>query len=101
MDRAIVGYHVDDEGQWVAELSCGHARHVRHRPPFEVREWTSTDAGRASHLGTPIECARCDEADTSVGAPCEGGEAPCLLDRVCDACGRVLETPHEHGPSRA
>jgi hypothetical protein len=28
-----VGYHQDEEQNWVAELSCGHQQHVRHRPP--------------------------------------------------------------------
>jgi hypothetical protein len=29
MDRTIVGFHLDDEQQWVAELECGHDQHVR------------------------------------------------------------------------
>src|SRR5204862_843380 len=32
VERAIVGYHQDEHGDWVAELACGHQRHVRHRP---------------------------------------------------------------------
>jgi hypothetical protein len=27
----IVGFHQDTEGDWVAELDCGHRQHVRHR----------------------------------------------------------------------
>ncbi len=38
MLRAIDGYHQDEVGDWVAELRCGHGQHVRHRPPFWVRE---------------------------------------------------------------
>ena len=37
MKRAIVGYHRDDVGDWVAELECGHAQHVRHDPPWQLR----------------------------------------------------------------
>jgi hypothetical protein len=32
--RPIVGFHQDEHQDWVAELSCGHNQHVRHRPPF-------------------------------------------------------------------
>ncbi len=41
VERAITGYHLDDEGDWVAELSCGHNQHVRHRPPFRLRAWVT------------------------------------------------------------
>lgn len=59
--RAIVGYHLDDAGDWVAELSCGHGQHVRHDPPWQVRPWTLTPEGRASFLGVELECRLCDE----------------------------------------
>jgi len=57
--RCITGYHLDAEGQWVAELECGHTQHMRHEPPWQVREWTQTAAGRAPHLGTSLACAAC------------------------------------------
>lgn len=57
--RRIVGYHTDDEGHWVAELECGHGQHVRHDPPWQVRTWVTTPEGRASHLGTTLNCRRC------------------------------------------
>lgn len=56
---AIVGYHQDEEGAYVAELACGHAQHVRHRPPLESRPWVNTDAGRRAHLGTSLACPLC------------------------------------------
>jgi hypothetical protein len=31
--RRIVGFHTDVEGDWVADLECGHTQHVRHDPP--------------------------------------------------------------------
>ena len=61
MRRAIVGYHQDVEGHWVADLACGHTQHVRHDPPWQVRVWVTTSEGRASHLGTELDCILCDE----------------------------------------
>ena len=60
MKRPIVGFGLDDRGDWTARLSCGHAQHVRHRPPFESRPWVMTQAGRESRLGMPLDCVRCD-----------------------------------------
>jgi hypothetical protein len=65
MKQPITGYHQDEEGHWVAELACGHGQHVRHDPPWQVREWVTTPAGRASRLGVELECVRCD---TEAGA---------------------------------
>ena len=53
----IVGFHQDEETNWVAELSCGHQQHVRHRPPFTERPWGLTQEGRASKLGHEVHCA--------------------------------------------
>jgi len=57
--RAITDFHQDDEGHWVAELACGHTRHMRHNPPFQERPWVLTPGGRADKLGTPVECRKC------------------------------------------
>ena len=62
MQRRITGYHLDDEGHWVAELECGHGQHVRHDPPWQVREWVTTEEGRRRCLGELLDCRRCDEA---------------------------------------
>jgi hypothetical protein len=62
MERAIVGFHQDEQGDWVADLACGHAQHVRHRPPWTVRPWVLTPEGRAQRLGQRLDCKRCDEA---------------------------------------
>jgi hypothetical protein len=58
----IVGYHQDEAKNWVAELSCGHRQHVRHRPPFVERPWVLTEAGRAAKIGHAIVCAECVRA---------------------------------------
>lgn len=63
MQRAIVSFHRDDEGDWVADLDCGHRQHVRHRPPFQMRPWVQDAAGRASRIGSPLNCPLCDRAE--------------------------------------
>jgi tellurite resistance-related uncharacterized protein len=63
MQRAITGFHLDAEDDWVAELSCGHDQHVRHRPPFQVRTWVTTAEGRAGRLATPLDCPWCDRCE--------------------------------------
>ncbi|HEY9428183.1 MAG TPA: DUF3565 domain-containing protein [Gemmatimonadaceae bacterium] len=57
--RRIVGFHKDDEQHWVADLECGHTQHVRHDPPWQVREWVTTPEGRESRIGTELECVKC------------------------------------------
>lgn len=64
MDQPITGFHLDDEGHWVARLACGHHQHVRHDPPWINRPWTTTPEGRQATLGRPLACKKCDE-----GAP--------------------------------
>lgn len=64
MQRAIVGFHQDDEAQWVAELACGHFQHVRHDPPWINRPWVTSADGRKAALGRMLECKKCD-----TGAP--------------------------------
>jgi hypothetical protein len=63
MRRRIVGFHRDERNDWVAELECGHAQHVRHDPPWTVRPWVVTAEGRAGRLGAELECVECDRAD--------------------------------------
>ena len=59
----IIGFHLDAEGDWVAELACGHSQHVRHHPPWQLRPWAVTEAGRAERVGQEIECPSCATAD--------------------------------------
>jgi len=63
MRQAIVGFHQDEHGDWVADLACGHGQHVRHHPPFASRPWVLTEAGRRAHVGTDLNCKQCDEED--------------------------------------
>ena len=64
MERKIVGFHLDEANDWVAELECGHNQHVRHDPPWINRPWVVTPEGRAKVLGQVLKCKKCDE-----GAP--------------------------------
>ena len=61
MLQAIVGFHLDDESHWVAELACKHNQHVRHNPPWSNRPWVTTTSGRHSMLGHELACRKCDE----------------------------------------
>lgn len=59
--RQISGFHQDEAGDWVADLACGHTQHVRHRPPWELRPWVTTEEGRRAYLGRVLHCNKCDE----------------------------------------
>lgn len=67
MERAITGFHQDETGDWVAELDCGHDQHVRHRPPFQVREWVLTREGRTARRRQPLDCPLCDRGELPDG----------------------------------
>jgi len=60
MKQPIIGYHRDEDDDWVAELACGHNQHVRHDPPWQLRTWVTTDEGRKSRLGNKLNCKKCD-----------------------------------------
>jgi tellurite methyltransferase len=67
VERVITGFHVDDTGDWVAELACGHNQHVRHRPPFQVRSWVLTEGGRTARIGSSLRCPLCDRCELPTG----------------------------------
>jgi tellurite methyltransferase len=60
MERAITGFELDEKGDWVAALSCGHHQHTRHSPPFQERPWVLTAEGRASQVGAVLDCLFCN-----------------------------------------
>lgn len=64
MKKRIVGFHLDEDRYWVAELECRHNQHVRHNPPWTNRPWVITPEGRARVLGMQLNCKKCD-----AGAP--------------------------------
>ncbi|MDR5728634.1 MAG: DUF3565 domain-containing protein [Terriglobia bacterium] len=57
----IIGFHQDEHEDWVAELSCGHTQHVRHRPPWMLRPWVIHEEGRRQHLGMVLICKECSQ----------------------------------------
>jgi hypothetical protein len=63
LKQAIVGYHQDEEGHWVAKLACGHNQHVRHNPPWINRPWVTTHEGRDAHIGVELDCKKCDRGE--------------------------------------
>ena len=67
MQRPIIGFQLDTHGDWTATLSCGHRQHVRHDPPFVRRPWVTSEAGRVSKLGVPLDCLRCDRFEVPEG----------------------------------
>lgn len=60
MQQRMVGFHIDEEGHWVADLACGHCQHVRHNPPWVNRPWVLQESGRLQHLGQSLSCLKCD-----------------------------------------
>lgn len=68
MKQALTGFRRDDAGEWVAELSCGHDQHMRHRPPFQLREWVLSPEGRAKRACEPVECPLCDRCERPASA---------------------------------
>jgi tellurite methyltransferase len=86
--RRIEGFDQDDDGDWVAELSCLHGQHVRHEPPFQERPWVRTASGRHERVGQAIECPLCDRAELPDGlavsrtaGPWDEGTLPQALRR--------------------
>jgi hypothetical protein len=65
--QPIIGFHQDEEGDWVAELACGHTQHVRHNPPLNSRPWVLDPAGREARLGTGLPCKPCDQERAAPG----------------------------------
>lgn len=62
MQREIRGFHQDETGAWVAELSCGHGQHIRHNPPWQNRAWVNDEQARLAKLGTQLDCIHCNMA---------------------------------------
>ena len=67
MHRSMIGFRRDDDGSWVAELSCLHSQHIRHEPPFREAAWVEDDLERARRVGQPLECPLCDRAELPDG----------------------------------
>jgi uncharacterized protein DUF3565 len=99
VEREIVGFQLDAQGEWVADLDCGHRQHMRHQPPFYPRPWLLEAEGRRRRLGTPLRCRLCEQNVPGPASSTEvGGEAACFAHLVCPDCGIVLDgSPHRPG----
>lgn len=60
MKRGIKAFNQDENGDWVAELVCGHMQHVRHDPPWQERPWVLQPEERQKMIGVELECGLCD-----------------------------------------
>ncbi|UTW06917.1 DUF3565 domain-containing protein [Pseudomonas benzenivorans] len=56
----------DEDGHWVAVLSCGHTQHLRHQPPWQNRPWVLDPVRREAQRGQPFACGWCQHADGAV-----------------------------------
>ena len=65
--RAILSFRRDTQGDWMADLDCGHRQHVRHRPPFVNRPWVECETTRTKMVGTELDCVRCDRMEWPEG----------------------------------
>ena len=65
--RAMTGFRRDDDGAWVAQLSCLHSQHIRHQPPFWEAAWIEDDGARAERVGQSLDCPLCDRAELPDG----------------------------------
>ena len=55
----IVGFHQDEDGHWVVDLSCAHTQHLRHQPPWQSRAWVLDAAERQRRIGEAFACGWC------------------------------------------
>ncbi len=57
--KKIVGFHMDVNRDWVADLECGHQKHVRRDSPYTDHHWVTTAQGRTEHMGQELACSAC------------------------------------------
>ena len=93
MIRSILGFHLDEAGDWVAEMSCFHNRHIRHQPPFREAAWVLSAEGREAHTGSPIECPLCDRAEFPEGMALLGNAGPWDQDSLPGGFLQAHRTP--------
>ncbi len=93
MNRSITGFHQDDDGDWVAEMSCFHNRHIRHQPPVKNAQWVLSEEGREAHIGAPIECPLCDRAELPEGLTQLGSAGPWDQDTLPSGLLNAHRTP--------
>lgn len=93
MIRTVIGFHQETDGNWVAELSCWHKRHVEHRPPFQESVWVLDSKGRAEHVGSSIDCPLCERAELPAGLAVLDSAGPWDETSIPDALRHTHRTP--------
>ena len=64
----MIGFRRDDEGDWVAELSClALASTSGTIPRSREAAWIEDDEERAGRVGQPLDCPLCDRAELPEG----------------------------------
>ncbi|WP_426140966.1 DUF3565 domain-containing protein [Pseudomonas sp. DWP3-1-2] len=58
-NSTVIGFRQDEQGHWVALLSCGHTQHLRHQPPWQSRPWVLDPAQRQQKTGQSFRCGWC------------------------------------------
>ncbi|MCP8463211.1 DUF3565 domain-containing protein [Pseudomonas sp. ZM23] len=61
----LLDFHQDEEGHWVAVLSCGHTQHLRHQPPWQSRPWVIDAQQRQAMIGRHFSCGWCTKEQNS------------------------------------
>ena len=96
MHRSMMGFRRDDDGAWVAELSCLHSQHIRHEPPFWEAAWIEDVEERARRVGQPLDCPLCDRAElpdglepTRTTATWDASTTPAALTRAHRVAART------------
>ncbi len=79
VEQAIIDFHLDELGDWVADLACGHTQHVRHQPPWQERPWVITAAGRNEHLGKTLWCKKCGVTEEASATDKKAADSDNLL----------------------
>jgi len=57
LPRKIIGYHRNEQSDWIAVLECGHQKHVQRDPPWTEPHWVTTAEGRQQHVGHVLPCS--------------------------------------------
>ncbi|AAZ36626.1 DUF3565 domain-containing protein [Pseudomonas savastanoi pv. phaseolicola] len=58
----VLNLQQDQEGHWIALLSCGHTQHLRHQPPWQSRAWVLDPIKRQQMTGQAFRCGWCANA---------------------------------------
>jgi len=61
----LLDFHQDEDGHWVAVLSCGHTQHLRHQPPWQSRPWVLDPQQRQAQIGRLFPCGWCAKEQNS------------------------------------